>query len=376
MNKSSMKRNKIFGNFVNILFCIIVPCFFMIWFGVRPYFDEDKISIFALYGILFPMLSFYAVYIFSIIFHELGHLLFGIVNKFNFMEFKFLIFVIFRENGILKVKIKKSLKGMGGYCLMNFPDDLSFKKFKPFAFGGIVFNLGLVICSLFLLVFMKLSVAGRLVLLYTISINFGMALSNIIPYELNGFETDGSKIYKMKYDLNYINNFNKLYKASRLIKDGITIDKIPDELIYKPKEINYQSDLDAMNLYISKLLYLKNYNEAEELINMCLNSEVILPNTINSLKINLIDLYLYTNRFNRIKEIYDEDLFKFVSNFLIDNKGLFLYMIIWYILKNDLQNINKSNNEFLKYLSTLDKESSVYIEFDNLYNSLKSIQEF
>lgn len=116
----------------------------------------------------------------------------------------------------------------------------------------------------------------------------GLALSNIIPFELHGVNTDDAKIYKMKYDKNYINNFNKSYKVGKLIKEGLSIDKIPDELIYETQKLKYQSDLDVMCLYINKLVYLKEYDKAEKLINKCMNSKLLLPNSRNNFKITLI----------------------------------------------------------------------------------------
>lgn len=365
-----MKKNKKVGNFISIFFEIVVPCFLMIYLGMIPYFNESNGKVFFINAILIPLFGFYLVFIFSIIFHEFGHLIFGIISKLVFVEFNFLFFSFYKENKQIKFKFKKPFKGTAGHCLMDFPDGLNFMDFKLYAIGGIVFNLFLTIISLILIFIFELSFV-RLILLYVIFINFGLALSNIIPFELNGVDTDGAKIYKMKNDLNYINNSNKLYKVSKLLREGVTIDKISSELIYKPQKIEYQSDLDAMNIYINKLMYLKKYDEAEKLLNQCMSSSIILSNTRNNLKITLIDLYLYTDRFDKIGDIYDDDLFKFVSSLTILEKGLSVYSILYYVLKKDKDRVKKLNEEFLKYINSLDKKSQIYIELNCLYDHIK-----
>lgn len=363
------KLNKKIGIIIEIVFCFIIPIAMMLIIGIIPKFDVDSTMDSLISGILIPLLLFYLVYILTIILHELGHLIMGLCNNAIFEEFSFLFFSLYKENEKIQFRFKGLINGLGGYCSMNFPSNIKLKEYKKFGLGGIIVNFILSLIGIILCLCSSNNIL-LLISLYITFINIGFGISNLLPFETTtGMDTDGMKIYRMNNEKNYISNLNKNMKLSKLLKSGTKIEDIPEDLIYKPESINNKPDMEMTVLYISKLIYLKKYIEAEELIKRCLNEEQNKLTTVSryNLKGSLIDIYIENDKFEQIKEIYDDELYKYIKSVSNFEKSIMVYVFLYYIIIN---NFDKANNIKIKiddYFSKVNNNSTIINENKKTY---------
>lgn len=102
--------------------CYLLSLLPFVWWGREMAEMEDLLygelstgQSMLLYGSSLLVLLFW----FSIhtIFHELGHLIAGLLTGYRFVSFRVGTYMLVKENGKLSVK-KMTLKGTGGQCLM------------------------------------------------------------------------------------------------------------------------------------------------------------------------------------------------------------------------------------------------------------------
>ena len=124
------------------------------------------------------------------IFHEGGHLIFGLLTGYKFISFRIGRFMFIREKGKLKVKIY-NVVGTAGQCLMMPPQWSENMPYRLYNFGGCIMNAATAAVALaayfaagtegfFALCMAMLAVMG-----------FSMALTNGIPLRVRGISNDG-----------------------------------------------------------------------------------------------------------------------------------------------------------------------------------------
>ena len=82
-------------------------------------------------------------YVISVIFHELGHLIFGIKANLKFKKFTIFMLSISYNDNKIKFQLKKNKSDLLGACFMSFEKDRLYNKSEIILcfIGGIVFNL-------------------------------------------------------------------------------------------------------------------------------------------------------------------------------------------------------------------------------------------
>lgn len=127
----------------------------------------------------------------SIILHEGGHLVFGLITGYRFSSFRIGALMLVKVNGKLKFK-RHSLAGTGGQCLLAPPE------MKDGRMPHVLYNLGGVISNLvFAAAFFGLAYATRseiyLCSLFVILavINLTLGISNGIPLSTGAIDNDG-----------------------------------------------------------------------------------------------------------------------------------------------------------------------------------------
>ena len=355
-----MKRSfKTIGNIIQITLTVIVPGVIMFIIGIIPKFELENEFDFLINGIIIPSLLFYLSYIFTIIMHELGHLVMGIKNRGSLIEYNFLFFSICKEKKKTKLKFSGFTSEINGMCIMEFPQDITKSEYQKFCIGGPCVNFILLLISL-----------------YMIFMNLGFGLSNIIPFEtITGMETDGMKLYRMKSEKNYIENINKKIKIQEFLKNGGEFRNIPNNLIYKPNNISNKSDMEMMIYYISKIIEQKKFEEAKKLIDECLNNNHNKMTAIskNDLKLSLIDIYLETNDIEEIKKTYDKSLFKYVEMISRFEKSVIVYLYLYYIINDNTDKANSIKLELEKYYSNSNPKQALVKESVKKYNLINEI---
>ena len=312
-----MKNKKIF-EFLKVIINILYFASMMMiggYIGIK-YIELEFIEFFSI--LLVAMLGICIVYFISIIWHELGHLFFGIKAKLKFISFSVLNFIITKENNKLTIKKTPTMPGIGGYCNMEFDEDTEYNKRKitNFFLGGIIFNIVFVLLFSILLIFCNSTYLNIIIISFIVT-NLYMALYNSMPFiTVSGGNTDMLHIINCYKDAEYIKVLSRADKIQNLLSNGCELKEIDENLFYMPKDFSNSSKVLMAQLYIDYIAEKEQYKEAIEHIKTILKTtENTLPKShIILFKINLI-YYAFKGGFNLeiISEYWNKDIRKYLE---------------------------------------------------------------
>lgn len=137
-------------------------------------------------------ISLFVSYPLTIIIHECGHLVTGLMTGYKFSSFRIGKKMLVKENNKFKIK-KFSILGTGGQCLLVPPEyDENFPWFF-YNLGGCLFNfLITILCIVFTIIFSNNYILVAILTSF-IYMNLASCLINIIPLQL-GMPNDGYNI--------------------------------------------------------------------------------------------------------------------------------------------------------------------------------------
>ncbi len=133
---------------------------------------------------------FFLYFFLSIVMHEFGHFIFGLIDGFKPSSFQVLFFKFFYDEKD-KPHLKFSKMPFLGQCTMYFKNDIRKQKYKLYMYGGSIMNLFLALTGLILYLILGLSLNAflpSLIILYFI--NIYLFMSNGIPLNLNNVYND------------------------------------------------------------------------------------------------------------------------------------------------------------------------------------------
>lgn len=267
--------------------------------------------------VLFCLL-YYIVYFVSIIFHEMGHLVFGLKAKLSFVSFNVYKYTFYMENNKLKVKKDTIIPGIMGYCNMKFDKGKKYSKKSTILYfmGGVIFNLILVIISIILMVCTS-NIYLKYFYILIIAINSYLAIYNAIPATIkSGGGTDALKIIYYLDDEEYINTLSKLQILQSMLAKGCKLKDIDKNLLCKPDTFKTNSDVLNAMFYVEYLASNEKYYEASEYTKKILKEakELLSKPDIFSFKVDLIGCIFYTNdNLDEIKELWSEEIKKYLD---------------------------------------------------------------
>ncbi len=124
------------------------------------------------------------------IFHEGGHLVFGLLTGYKFISFRIGHFMFIREKGRLKVKLY-NVVGTAGQCLMMPPQWNENMPYRLYNLGGCIMNA--VTAAIALAAYFAAGREGFFALCMAMLavMGFSMALTNGIPLRVSGISNDG-----------------------------------------------------------------------------------------------------------------------------------------------------------------------------------------
>ena len=221
---------------------------------------------------------------------------------------------------------------------------------KLYYMGGIIFNIILILISIVLIIFTNYI---YLIIIYILNIgnNVYLAINNAIPtITKSGTNTDALQIIYYLDDKEYINTMSKLQMLQGLLAKGCDLKDIDTNLFSNPQTFKTNSDVLNAMIYVDYLSSKDQYHEASEYAKKILEEakELLSKQYIISLKLQLMNCIFYSDGdFNQIKEIWDEDIKKYLD---LMGKVAPIYIGINYmyatlIEKNEL-NSKKYLNQF------------------------------
>ncbi len=332
--------------------------------------------IFDLIKELIPVYIFIFITIYlQIIIHEGGHLIFGLLTKYNFLSFRIGNLMFLKTDGKLKLK-KFSILGTGGQCIMIPPD---FKDGKiPYVLynaGGALLNFA---TSIFSIVMNIYFVESRYMDLFTeVFALFGifLGLLNIIPFKGKFVSNDGKNILAISKSQNAMESFWRMLKVHALLNKGIRVKNIPDELIPKPSDEDLLNNITAIDgyTYAVKLLENHEFNEAKIYIENLLSKDTALTGLHKSiLTCELIYCNLLDDDFEAIDKLMD----KKQIDFLKKAKTMLPVLRVQYLLALLKDKDNSKAEEYLKKFEKLAKGYSVPVEVESEYELIEYAKSF
>ena len=243
----------------------------------------------------------------SIIIHEVGHLLFGLLSGYQFSSFRIGNLMWYKSEDQLKLTTF-SIPGTGGQCLMLPPNDEEILPYFWYNAGGGLFNL--MVGSLLYIMAMTGKYEGFYLNLFAIC-NVTIGLLNLIP--MNGLvPNDGYNLWKLSQS----KRARKAFALSLLISDaqlrGVRIGQLDHTYFMTLTQEDYQNPImtSAAVYNINRLLDLRNYDAAYHEIKVILNQhDLRLPELYRQL-LTLEQLYfeILKGDFSNIESLYNPAL--------------------------------------------------------------------
>lgn len=334
---------------INYLNKIVDVTFFLIYILITYHslcilgFNEwVKLSPEKIYVNLFPnivniILIYYILFIFAVFFHELGHLIVGLILKLKFVSFNFCGFKIKFKNNKLVLSFGKSLSDFVGSCNMNFEQNKNYNKYSIVVYfmGGIIFNLILSLLFIILLFFID-NCYFNIISLFFITLNINLVISNSIPITLkSGNTSDMLKTIYCSKDPNYLKTINNLTIILSLLENNIEYKDMDENLFMKPNKFIYPSDVTMAHFYIAYLTSKEKYNMVVNYSKKVLNDakELLKEYDINLLKVQLINCaFDDVKNYDIIIDCWDEKFDKYMT-LMGEKRPSYLYINYIYLLK-------------------------------------------
>lgn len=305
----------------------------------------------AVVGILAFIVSIFII----ISFHELGHLVCGLVSGYKFVSFRILNLTFIKVDGKIKVK-RYSVAGTGGQCLLT-PPDLPLKNIPTFwyNFGGVFANILIGIIVLPLLWVVGHPFVKEAVVVFLLTDVFLIAI-NGIPMKLSGIGNDGYNMLNLRKNLISKRALVIVLRANALLQKGVRSKDMPDEWFVVPDGIDYRNQLEISLplMRASRLLDEMDYHKAlKEFENIYDHRTEIISLYVNEVACELVYLRLMCGEPESAAELLDNRLRNYIKAYrkVMSSKERILSAIVLYLEKDNA----KATEIYEKLLSRKNK---------------------
>lgn len=240
-----------------------------------------SVYVIAMYWILdrqteYPLallVTIFASVLFSVITHELGHLIAGLLTGYRFVSFRIFSFMLVRSEGKWKIR-RMSVPGTGGQCLMAPPRKKN--SYYPFA----LYNLGgILLCgylSLFIIIGAMFIPNGTVRLFAVVFGIFSFYLNsvNAIPTKGKSMVNDATNLkMALKSDAARLALWNQLEYVSLHAQNVRTAD-MPEELFALPdkKELSNPLVIWQVIAAVERAEDLGEFEKARDIVSFALNN--------------------------------------------------------------------------------------------------------
>lgn len=234
------------------------------------------------------LVSVFAAFLFQVIVHEGGHLVFGLLSGYRFCSFRIFSLMWVKEQGKLKTR-RLSLAGTAGQCLMA-PPDMVDGKIPVFLYnmGGSIMN------GIFMAIFFGLYMALKpfpvpcAVMLVFAMIGLVLGLSNAIPMRTELIANDGYNAISLSKDPQALRAFWVQMKVVEQTAMGIRIKDMPPEWFEIPSDEAMKNSMVAtVGVFAcSRLMDENRLEEARALMERLLSAKISLSGIHRNIMIN------------------------------------------------------------------------------------------
>ncbi|MBO7273471.1 MAG: hypothetical protein J6V22_01310 [Clostridia bacterium] len=310
-NKQEKKKNKLKA-YALLAFNIalyFIPC----WVAIRYISPLDINPILFFVGFIAAV---YAAFIFHIIIHEGGHLVFGLLTGYRFSSFRIFSFMWVKEGESVKFK-RHSIAGTGGQCLMSPPDIQNGE--MPvvwYNLGGSLMNI--IFSTIFLVCFFLLngvSVLTGILLLFSL-FGYSLAILNGVPMRMGAIDNDGYNAISLTKDAEAREAFWMQMKVVEETTKGVRLKDMPSEWFTVPTDEAMSNSMVAARgvFACNRLMDEERFEEADELMAHLLEIESGMVGLHRSILV-CERIYVELIHQNR-REVVEEKLTKNLQSFM------------------------------------------------------------
>ncbi len=229
------KQNNLYNGIVGLIILVCAAGFgFLLSVTLLSGFFSFPEVILGIIGVL-------VTYYISIIVHEGGHLVFGLISGYRFCSFRIGSLMWINQDG--KIQLRRfSLAGTGGQCLMTPPAEKESKaQIITYNLGGVIANL--ILAAVFaLLYYLSLKIVLlALVFLLGAALSFFVAVTNGIPFNAGGVANDGMNALHLSKNPDAAEAFRKQLLMNAAQTEGARISEMPDEWFTLPQGADMQN---------------------------------------------------------------------------------------------------------------------------------------
>ena len=310
-NKQEKKKSKLKAYallaFNSVLY--FLPC----WVAIRYISPLDINPILFFVGFIAAV---YAAFIFHIIIHEGGHLVFGLLTGYRFSSFRIFSFMWVKEGESVKFK-RHSIAGTGGQCLMGPPDIKNGEMpIVWYNLGGSLMNI--IFSTVFLICFFlfnSVSVLSGILLLFAL-LGYSLAILNGVPMRMGAIDNDGYNAISLSKDAQAREAFWMQMKVVEETTKGVRLRDMPAEWFTVPvDEAMSNSMVAARGVFAcNRLMDEERFEEADELMAHLLEIESGMVGLHRSILI-CERIYVELIHQNR-REVVEEKLTKNLQSFM------------------------------------------------------------
>ena len=262
-NKQEKKKSKLKA-YVLLAFnfaLYIIPCFVALRY-ISPLDINPLLRIVGFVAVA------YAAFIFHIIIHESGHLVFGLLTGYRFSSFRIFSFMWVKEGESVKFK-RHSIAGTGGQCLMSPPDIKNGEMpIVWYNLGGSLMNI--IFSTVFLICFFlfnSVSVLSGILLLFAL-LGFSLAILNGVPMRMGAIDNDGYNAISLSKDSAAREAFWMQMKVVEETTKGVRLRDMPSEWFTVPTDEAMSNSMVAARgvFACNRLMDEERFEEADELM--------------------------------------------------------------------------------------------------------------
>lgn len=279
--------------FFNLVLYLVIGALFGAWLTfssrIRGSFDADFLSMLVL------LLCFYAGILIHTVFHEAGHMVFGLLTGYGFVSFRVLRWTWVRKDGRLVVR-KYSLPGTLGQCMLSPPKgyaDMADAPYVLYHLGGVLANL--IVTAILMGVSLLLSGSyGRIVCSGLALAGFLLACTNAIPNEPGKLNNDGRNLLELRRSADARRDMQKQLEITALQVNGLRMKEMPEELFEGNPESAKTSMISAY-LFAAKAnrcMDQQAFEDAKALIDQLTGQDDYLTSQLHRSLLRLDMLYL------------------------------------------------------------------------------------
>ena len=221
------------------------------------------------------LIGTYAAMVIQIVFHEAGHLIFGLMTGYRFSSFRIANLMWVKLDGRIQFR-KLHISGTGGQCLM-IPPDLKDGKMPVmlYNFGGAIINLVTAVICVGLSFLCSTRSLGWTILMIFSVIGVAFALTNGQPIKMGPVNNDGKNALDLSRSEEATRALWIQMKVNEQISKGLRLKDMPDEWFTVPSDESMKNGIIATIgvLACNRLIDQQRFDEADTLMKRLLSQQ-------------------------------------------------------------------------------------------------------